>query len=384
MNETVRSMVEKLFENTVMNDETKALMEEVMNNCQERCADLTEKGLPEEEILAAVSESLKGMEEIVAAYPKKEENLSDADFTKKTQDGPMTFDPASVTRLVARLTDGSMEVELADEPVITVELIQSGDTQLTAELENGTLRISQRRVPGGGAAAGQSRPSGSPWDTVASSINEAIRQLSQIVQRFGATVVSGENRVRVRIPASCRLAVDIQSLSGDLRWHGAPADQLLLDTTSGDLEAFAPAGETMRVAQCKSASGDIRVDLDADDLTMQSMSGDVQWSGCAERLTATSVSGDLSIAGSYVEGRFKSVSGDVDLSVDERAVQISAISTSGDVSLNLSPAVASAKTRLRTISGNTHVNNLLISDSAPLSIQADSVSGDITITRHKM
>ena len=48
MNETVRGMVEKLFENTVMNDETKALMDEVMNNCQERWADLTEKGLPEE------------------------------------------------------------------------------------------------------------------------------------------------------------------------------------------------------------------------------------------------------------------------------------------------------------------------------------------------
>ena len=58
MNETVRGMVEKLFENTGMNDETKALMDEVMNNCLERCADLTEKGLPEEEILAAVSESL--------------------------------------------------------------------------------------------------------------------------------------------------------------------------------------------------------------------------------------------------------------------------------------------------------------------------------------
>ena len=56
MNETVRGMVEKLFENTVMNEETKALMDEVMNNCQERFEDLAEKGLPEEEILAAAEE----------------------------------------------------------------------------------------------------------------------------------------------------------------------------------------------------------------------------------------------------------------------------------------------------------------------------------------
>ena len=383
MNETVRGMVEQLFENTVMNDETNALKDEVMNNCQERYADLTEKGLPEEEILEAVSESLKGMEDIVASYPRKETALSEQEEkTVRPADGTGTFDPSAVQRLVVRLTDGSIDVVPGEEELITVELTSDPETSLTAELSDGALNIIQRKIPGGGAE-NTSRPAGSraPRD-IAGGINDAIRQLTQIVQRFGVGA-SVNNQVRVHLPANCRLAADIQSLSGDIRWNGAAAEHMLLDTTSGDLEAFVPTGDPVCVAQIKSASGDIRSDLDAEDLTLQSMSGDIQWSGTAQRLTATSISGDLNMSGSFRESRLKSVSGDVTVSADEKAAEMRAISTSGDVTIHLSAGVTAAKTDLWTISGDTHVNNLLISDTAPLFVQADSVSGDITLTRYK-
>ena len=383
MNETVRGMVEKLFENTVMNEETKALMDEVMNNCQERWADLTEKGLPEEEILAAVSDSLKGMEEIVAAYPKNEEALK-VSVPAASPDGPQRFELAAVTRLVARLTDADVEIIPGESPDIAVELTHDADTSLTAVLDGGVLRISQRRIPGGGQAEMASRPAGSraPWD-IAGGINDAIRQLTQIVQRFGVSV-SVNNHVRIALPVNSRVQADIQSLSGDIRWNGGSAEDLLLDTTSGDLDAFTSDAEPVRVAQFKSASGDIRADLDAEDLTMQSMSGDINWSGRAERLTATAVSGDLTMTGAFRECRLKSISGDVEVTSSGTAAEIRATSTSGDVNVSLPASVTSAKASLRTISGDTHVNNLLLSDSAPLFIQADSVSGDITITRHKV
>ncbi len=117
---------------------------------------------------------------------------------------------------------------------------------------------------------------------------------------------------------------------------------------------------------------------------MQSMSGDINWSGRAERLTATAVSGDLTMTGAFRECRLKSISGDVEVTSSGTAAEIRATSTSGDVNVSLPASVTSAKASLRTISGDTHVNNLLLSDSAPLFIQADSVSGDITITRHKV
>ena len=391
MNETVRNMVERLFENTVMNDETQALRDEVLNNCLERCADLTEKGLPEEEILAAVSESLKGMEEIVDSYPKKEQvqqPLTEEAFSKSPE-GHLHFEPSAVSRLTVRLPDASAEILPTDDPEITVELVHNPDTELTAVLDGDTLRISQRRalIPSGGTADTTSRPSvgRAPWDNVASGINDAIRQLTQIVQRFVSTSsVSTDNFVRVLLPRSCRLIADIQSLSGDIHWNGPAAECLLLDTTSGDLEAFAPAGEVMKIAQCKSASGDVHLDLDAEDCSLQSMSGDLRWSGNAERLTATSVSGDVEIAGSFPECRLKSVSGDVSVNCEDSPTLINAVSTSGDITVQLPASVPAAKAALRTISGNTHVNNLLISDTAPLTIRADSVSGDISLTRHKM
>ena len=395
MNETVRAMVEQLFENTVMNEETQALRDEVMNNCQERWEDLKRRGLPEQEILAAVSDSLKGMEDIVAAYPKKEEpaqpEVSGEDKAEEPlpQPGENRFPAEAVTRLVARLTDGDIDILPSEDPDIRLELTHTPDTILTAELDGEILRIDQRRNPGGamgdGASGSFGRSVRGTLDTVAGTINDAIRQLTQLVQRFTASA-PGEpgNKVRVFLPAGCRLNADIQSLSGSIAWNGADALNLLLDTTSGDLDAVVPAADCLRVAQFKSASGDIRADVDAENVTLQSMSGDIHWSGVAQKLNASSISGDLEIEGRMTEASLKSVSGDVNVKADESAVQISAVSTSGDITVNLPAAVSAVQATLRTVSGGTHINNLMMSDGAPLHIKAQSVSGDISLTRHRM
>ena len=72
MNQTVKRIVDILFQDTVENDETRALHEELMNNCQEHYEDLIARGLSEDEAVGEVVDSLKGMKDVIAQYPKKE------------------------------------------------------------------------------------------------------------------------------------------------------------------------------------------------------------------------------------------------------------------------------------------------------------------------
>ena len=75
MNQTVKRIVDILFQDTVENDETRALHEELMNNCQEHYQDLISRGLSEDEAVAEVVESLKGMKDVIGQYPKKGEDI---------------------------------------------------------------------------------------------------------------------------------------------------------------------------------------------------------------------------------------------------------------------------------------------------------------------
>ena len=71
MNQTVKRIVDILFQDVVENEETSALHEELMNNCQEHYQDLISRGLSEDEAVGEVVESLKGMKDVIAQYPKK-------------------------------------------------------------------------------------------------------------------------------------------------------------------------------------------------------------------------------------------------------------------------------------------------------------------------
>ena len=71
MNQTVKRIVDILFQDVVENEETNALHEELMNNCQEHYQDLVSRGLSEDEAVGEVVDSLKGMKDVIAQYPKK-------------------------------------------------------------------------------------------------------------------------------------------------------------------------------------------------------------------------------------------------------------------------------------------------------------------------
>ena len=68
MNATICGIVDMLFKDTVDNAETRALREELLNNCLEHYQDLVSRGLSETEAIDAVVESLNGMKEIIDEY----------------------------------------------------------------------------------------------------------------------------------------------------------------------------------------------------------------------------------------------------------------------------------------------------------------------------
>ena len=75
MNTKVSGMVDALFENVVWSDEVKALHDELMDNCQAHYEDLLHDGKSEEEALAAVKESLSGIDEIIQKYARKKKTI---------------------------------------------------------------------------------------------------------------------------------------------------------------------------------------------------------------------------------------------------------------------------------------------------------------------
>ena len=73
MNETVRKLVDIVFRDTEQTEEVQVLYEQVLLDCQERYSDLVKDGMDEDEAIAAVVESLKGMDEILKDYPVREQ-----------------------------------------------------------------------------------------------------------------------------------------------------------------------------------------------------------------------------------------------------------------------------------------------------------------------
>jgi uncharacterized protein YoaH (UPF0181 family) len=79
MSASIRGIIDHMFKDTVDNAETRALHEELLNNCLEHYEDLIARGMSETEAIDAVVESLKGMKEVIDEYPKK----SDVQAAKK-------------------------------------------------------------------------------------------------------------------------------------------------------------------------------------------------------------------------------------------------------------------------------------------------------------
>ena len=151
-NETVERIVNLLFQDVEMTDEVQALYDETMSNCQERYQDMTSRGLSDDDAIAAVVESLKGMEDVISQYPKKSE-APEAEEAPKSAEVPVddggdgeqtdfTFHPADIGCI--EMTMVCDDVHLEESPDDDLHVLfedAEGAKASICRIEDGVLRV---------------------------------------------------------------------------------------------------------------------------------------------------------------------------------------------------------------------------------------------------
>ena len=417
MNATVARIVEIMFQDTEMNEEVQALKDEVMNNCQERYNDMIARGLSEDEAIAAVVDSLKGMEEVISQYPRKrtaeddfdENEPEDDDNEDEDEDTEVdhTFDPESIRMIRVNLISDDVTVESSfddrihvcydREDLLNLEVRQLGDT-LEVERTEGKvdkrieMHINAREMK---------------W----ASLSDMFRDIERMIAGSGIGHTTG--RVTISLPRGHALAFEghttsgdmelidvaltdatLESMSGDLMLDARGADQVqrirVIDANHGsrinirmedDEENQQVEGFGMNRVKLKSSSGDIEVNARCNELSVETMSGDVDITSSSDRARISTVSGDLNARGSWREVQVKTISGDAELTVwDDRLESVNSQTTSGDLTIRLPESLrGQARVDMHTVSGDCRNRFGTPEGPAKVVVQAKSVSGDVTV-----
>ena len=155
-NETVERIVNLLFQDVEMTDEVQALYDETMSNCQERYQDMTSRGLSDDDAIAAVVESLKGMEDVISQYPKKAA-APEKDEASQTDDGwndtakeadeddertDFAFHPADIKRIEMTMVCDDVHLEESPDGDVHVRFEDvEGAKASICRIEGGVLRV---------------------------------------------------------------------------------------------------------------------------------------------------------------------------------------------------------------------------------------------------
>ncbi len=403
MNPMVKNMVDLLFQDVAENEEVKALHDELMDNCQERYQDLVAGGLPEDEALEAVTDSLAGMQEVIDQYPRKEpvpEGTAEApaDESEETEQektaeagedeaDEMTFSAEEIRKIradagahdVRVLPSEDGAIHICCENLKNLRVTRNGDT-LNVEVIRLTEEVSE--------AAEESFPNGERIRdmTIGSLLNGVKKMLDSavktVIRRVSESNLCDDSEIEIRVPSKDGMALDLNTGSGDLDAEMVKVNDLSLRSASGDIEAACVNTEMMDRLYASTASGDIHVTSAwAREGTLSSISGDVNLEGDFGTLLIKSVSGDAEFSGTALNVQGKAVSGDVELNLLECTEgEIGAESTSGDVEIHLPENCGSVHAECSSTVGQIHVGcQDAGAEAAQVKIRARTVSGDIHI-----
>ena len=396
MNVTIAKIVNLLFEDLVETEETIALREEILQNCQERYQDLREAGISEDDAIHAVIESLSGMEEMLSEYPRKADEPAAVSEPEEPDEAAedeeevraWSCNPAdSPIREIRMEHMGGADVNVcaSQDEMVHVECSDPELTLMTG-MEDGVLTI----------ALSEQKP-----DEIRFSLQEGF-DLSSIGKLFEKLVRSVRNNISgaeitLEIPESLCPELRIGTSGGDVTVESLPFERLRIGTASGDVEVDAAVIHSeLRVT---SASGDITMtDVHAQQMQLSSASGDIEASGCliqgiakinttsgdigwckaCQTLEANSVSGDITLEGSAEAIHFHTVSGDVEITPAADTLQsVTGNTTSGDVRVYLPQGIA-ADVHCSAVSGDIH-NHAGSIPGAPVTVKVSTVSGDISV-----
>ena len=404
MNATVARIVEILFQDYEMSGEVQTIRDEVMSNCQERFEDCIARGLTEDEAIAAVLESLKGMDEVLAEYPKKQVTYSYADAQEKDddaeEDGVLRFPGDAIHSIESNLVFEDFELESGDGSEWEVEVGgEAGD----GEVGGGVPKLNHRSVEHVEVES-SAKESGTPrdfgWkyesgDTVSgmmSGIGGMMNELSGMFKDIGRLVrtnvrnvcvtINGSGRIVVRMPMSASCGVNAHSTSGDITIGEVRLTALRCESMSGDIGVRLADADLPEI-HLRSTSGDIDASFrsggSAGKVNASTMSGDVRLSGNCEQMNVSTVSGDAEIRGDLGSVALNTVSGDAEIMLTGASAHVSMRTTSGDLRLKLPDPGMTVHAKLNSVSGDVHNHHADAGEHSSVVVIGQSVSGDITI-----
>lgn len=391
MNASIQGIIDHMFKDTVDNAETRALHEELLNNCMEHYDDLIGRGMSEIEAIDAVVDSLKGMKEVIDEYPKKPcanqtENADEkrpavpGTSTEKTakeepkQEKPSeyVYDPATVRRIRTDLKNSDLRIGVSPDDKIHVRCEDM--EPLICAMEGSVLSV---RIE----------------DKTKQSIAEASREINNseftlkgLLNFLGKAIGTAASSITVSwnvyidLPAAFLEEMDLNAKSGDIDIKSYLPTRLNVHSMSGDIEVRSVGERKTDKAILSTMSGDIEFTGAADVITMSSMSGDVTARGDYRDAELKSTSGDAKLNGTAVNIRLHSVSGDATAEMKGTDVRkIDVRTTSGDADICLAPGTDSIHAMMSTVSGSVSCRVADSGAGALLQITASSVSGDVTI-----
>ncbi len=405
MNDTVARIVDIMFQNTEMTEEVAALRDEVMNNCQERYYDLLSRGMSEDAAVGAVLESLKGMEEVIDQYPKKNAySAPEATYSADDIEGEAeaagqfsvyAFTADSIRAIDLVLVNENVNIEASEDDLIHVE-INSDATEHYIDVsdEGGVLRIrrDERRMKGGAARNPKANSHieldlddfkatdfDTSWKNV-DSFEKLGMKLGQMFRNLKIKIDIGAEGVNLRIPQGFAAPISLLTTSGDMHINDLACKSLRAVSTSGDIEINAGEDAPMDSAEIVTTSGDIDANAFVQSLNVRAVSGDVDVEGRIQRLSVTSVSGDIEVRADVADCTFKSISGDVDLTFDSDELRnVNGSTVSGDIDIDLPSGIGCIAINTRTRSGDVITTHATRTYGPTVNGSVSSLSGDISI-----
>lgn len=175
-------------------------------------------------------------------------------------------------------------------------------------------------------------------------------------------------------------------------WLGGRLGELEVDSVSADVDILLSGqAAALRELDVDTVSGRVKVEGDAQSLSLDTTSGDMTVSGTYGDFSSDTVSGKLILEGSADEMELESTSGNMTVTLYRAARSLEIDTTSGQLTLTLPEDIAGFTAKLSSVSGDIEVedfpttgkNKSRVFGDGSMKIDMDSTSGDVTIKQGK-
>jgi DUF4097 and DUF4098 domain-containing protein YvlB len=201
-------------------------------------------------------------------------------------------------------------------------------------------------------------------------------------------------RARITVPTGSGIEAKIESAdltaSGDYRSVVVKtgSGDVRLDTVDGETSVQSGSGDvdvtrTGDRARIQAGSGDIAIRTSRGQVSISTGSGDIRVDEAADAVQANSGSGDIQIGDAQGDVSVNTASGDQSIGRAHRG-RVRSNAASGDIQIGIASGTA-AWLEINSISGSVHSeldgSEPPGEDEETVQVKANSVSGDITLTR---